>query len=119
MWSNAVETHQAIDLQDLRLCISYALDAIASDPTIVEAEICASWCEQNVAPFQYGADQPDDAILVPRSCTVSGIGILLMVEDRDGRRVGFGTESDDLTVNGIQQALINAKQGARPEPALQ
>jgi predicted Zn-dependent protease len=117
IWSNAVEAHEAIDLQDLRLCVSFALDAIANDPSIVEAEVCASWCEQNIAPFQYDADQPDDAILVPQSRTVLGIGILVIVEDAYGRRVGFGTESDDLTVDGIQQALINAKQGVRPGPA--
>ncbi len=114
-----MEAHEAIDLQDLRLCVSFALDAIANDPAIVDAEVCASWCEQHIAPFQYGTDQPDDAIMVPRSHTVLGIGILAIVEDQDGRRVGFGSEHDDLTVDGIEQALINAKQGAQPAPAFQ
>jgi predicted Zn-dependent protease len=116
---NTVEAREAIDLQDLRLCVSFALDAIANDPTIAEAEVCASWCEHDVAPFQYTADQPDDAILAPRSRTALGIGILVIIEDRDGRRVGFGSESDDVSVDGIAQALIMAKQGARPGPVFQ
>jgi hypothetical protein len=62
-----VESYEAIDLQDLRLFVSFALDAIENDPTIVEAEVCASWCEHNVVPFQYGADAPDDAIMTPQS----------------------------------------------------
>lgn len=111
-----METYEVIDLQDLRLCVSFALDAIADDPSIVEAEVCASWCEQHVAPFQYGTDQPDESIPVPRSRTVLGIGILAIVEDQDGRWVGFGSESDDLTVDGIEQALINAKEGALAVP---
>ncbi len=114
-----MEVHETIDLQDLRLCVSFALDAIANDPDVVAAEVCASWSEQNVAPFQYGADQPDDTMMMPRSRTALGIGILVMVEDRDGRRVGFGSESDDLTVDGIEQALINAKQSVQPSPAFQ
>lgn len=114
-----MEVREAIDLQDLRLCVSFALDAIENDPSIVEAEVCASWCEQNVAPFQYGADQPDDAVMMPRSHMALGIGILVMVEDPDGRHVGFGSERDDLTIEGIEQALINAKQSALPGPAFQ
>ncbi len=114
-----METHELIDLQDLRLCVSFALDAIANDSTIVDAEVCASWCEHNVAPFQYGAEQPDDAILAPRSHTTLGIGILVIFEDQDGRRVGFGSEHDDLTADGIEQALINAKEAALPGAPLQ
>lgn len=114
-----MESYEAIDLQDLRLCVSFALDAIENDPTIVEAEVCASWCEQNVVPFQHGADQPDDAMMTPRSHVMLGIGILVIVEDQDGRRVGFGSESDDLTVDGIEQALTNAKQSVQPGPAFQ
>jgi predicted Zn-dependent protease len=119
MRSNAVETHESIDLQDLRLCVSFALDAIADDSTIVDAEICASWCEHNVTPFQYGTEQPDDAIMASQSETLLGIGILAIVEDRDGRRVGFASESDDLSVDGIAQALLNAKQRAQPGAAFQ
>jgi predicted Zn-dependent protease len=114
-----LETHESIDLQDLRLCVSFALDIIADDPTIVDAEVCTSWCEHNVIPFHYGTEQPDDAIMVPRSKTSLGIGIVVIVEDREGRRVGFGSESDDLTVDGITQALINAKQRALPGPTFQ
>ncbi len=116
MRSNAVDAHEPIDLQDLRLCVSFALDAIASDPTIVDAEICTSWCEQNVAPFQYGTDQPDDALITPHSSTTFGIGVMVLVETPDGRQVGFGSEIGDLTVGGIEQALLNAKQSAIPTP---
>ncbi len=119
MRSNAVDAHEPIDLQDLRLCVSFALDAIASDPAIVDAEVCTSWCEHNLVPFQYGTDQPDDAIMTPQSSTVYGIGIMVMVETPDGRRVGFGSESGDLTVDGIEQALINAKQSTIPAPIFQ
>lgn len=119
MRSNDVDAHEPIDLQDLRLCISFALDAIASDPAIVEAEVCTSWCEQNLAPFQYGAGQTDDAIITPRSSTTFGIGIMVVVESPDERRVGFGSEIGDLTVDGIEQALINAKQSAIAAPVFQ
>jgi predicted Zn-dependent protease len=112
-----VASQDALDLQDLRLSASLALDIIDADDAVVEAEVCVSWCEQLTGPIRYHTEQPDDALQPARSSTVSGIGILVVVEDQDGRRVGFGSEPDDLSLDGIRQALEQAKQSAVSAPA--
>src|SRR5687768_10736924 len=95
--SSAVEQYEALDLQDLRLSVSHALDIIDSDASVVDAEVCASWCEQQVGPIQYDTDHPTPAGQQPRSQTTSGIGILVVMAHQDGHRLGFGSESQDLS----------------------
>jgi hypothetical protein len=41
----------------------------------------------------------------------------VVVEDQDGRRAGFGSEPDDLSLDGIRQALEQAKLNAVSTPA--
>ena len=110
-------SQDALDLQDLRLSTSLALEITDADDTIVEAEVCVSWCEQLIGHIQYHTEQPDDAVQPTRSSTVSGIGMLVVVDDQDGRRVGFGSEPDDLSPDGIRQALEQAKLNAVSTPA--
>jgi predicted Zn-dependent protease len=112
-----VASQDALDLQDLRLSTSLALEIIDADDAVAEAEVCVSWCEQLTGHIRYHTEQPDDAVQPARSSTASGIGILVVVQDQDGRRVGFGSEPDDLSLDGIRQALEQAKLNAISTPA--
>ena len=110
-------SQDALDLQDLRLSTSLALEMINDDDAVAEAEVCVSWCDQLTSHIRYHTEQPDDAVQPARSSTVSGIGILAVIDDQDGRRVGFGSEPDDFSPDGIRQALEQAKQSAVSTPA--
>jgi predicted Zn-dependent protease len=112
-----VASQDALDLQDLRLSTSLALEIIDADDAVAEAEVCVSWCEQLAGHIRYHTEQPDDAVQPARSSIASGIGILVVVQDQDGRRVGFGSEPDDLSPDGIRQALEQAKLNAASSPA--
>ncbi|MDH3598130.1 MAG: TldD/PmbA family protein [Candidatus Tectomicrobia bacterium] len=112
-----VPSQDALDLQDLRLSTSLALEIIDADDTVVEAEVCVSWCEQLTGNIRYTTEQPDDAVQPARSSTVSGIGILVVMDAQDGRHVGFGSEPDDLSLDGMRQALEQAKLSAVSTPA--
>lgn len=112
-----MEQHEALDLQDLRLSVSHALDIIDTDASIVDAEVCASWCEQHVGPIQYDTEHPADSGQRPRSQTTSGIGILVVMDHQDGPRLGFGSESQDFSPEGIKEALAHAKANALHAPA--
>ena len=81
---------EPLDRQDLRLCVDLALEMVAAETTIVEAEVCASWCERQGTLIQYDAEHPDGAVWESQSCTTFGVGIVAVIEDQDGRRVGFG-----------------------------
>ncbi len=112
-----MEPYDVLDLQDLRLSVSYALEMVEAEAAVVEAEICASWCEQQVGHIRYDDTDAEAAPPSPHSHIETGIGILVVIADRDGRRAGFGIERDDLSPEGIKQALEQAKLNASQGPA--
>ena len=107
---------EPLDRQDLRLCVDLALEMVAAETTIVEAEVCASWCERQGTLIQYDTEHPDGAVWESQSCTTFGVGIVAVIEDQDGRRVGFGSENGDISPDGIMLALEDAKLRAVPAP---
>ena len=101
-----------MDLYDLRQSVELALEMADAETTVVAAEVCASWSEYQTVEVRYDADHPTDGIQEPQLLTTFGVGIIVVVEDREGRRVGFGSEADDLTQEGIILALEKAKANA-------
>lgn len=107
---------QSFDLHDLRQSVELALEIAADDKTIVAAEVCASWCETQSAQIRYEAERSLNSIGMLKPNTTFGIGILAVIEDSAGRRVGFGSEPDDLLHDGILLALDKAKANAVADP---
>jgi hypothetical protein len=105
-----------MERNELRYLVELALDIIAIDPAIHEAEVCASWCEQQVVDLQHDSERPDEAASLLQSTQVCGLGALLVLTDGTGRRVGFGRETDELSRDAILTALENAKSSAVPDP---
>ena len=105
-----------MELYELRHVANLALDMIAGDPSILEAEVCVSGCEQQIAELNHDTHQTDDAERSLREETVCGLGLLLVVADGADRKVGFGVDRDDLTRDSIALALDVAKQSAEFEP---
>jgi predicted Zn-dependent protease len=104
-----------IDLRILRHSVIYALEILRDQTAVVEAEVCATWCEQQIVRIQYDADRPTQGVQAPHVQTTFGLGILLVIEDQTGRRVGFGSESGDLSPPGIILAIEHAKAHAMPD----
>ena len=101
------------ELQD---SVALALDMVHDTSTILAAEVCASWCEQQVVRLQHDADHPSEAVQALESHTVYGLSMLLVLADHDGRSTGFGVTSEDLSQDGILMALEMAKHNTAPEP---
>jgi predicted Zn-dependent protease len=107
---------QIIDLFDLRQSVELALEIIGDDSALVAAEVCASWCESQTAQIRYVANHTADSVQALKAHTVFGIGVLVVIEDQTGRRIGFGSDQDDLSQEGIMLALDKAKANAVPDP---
>jgi predicted Zn-dependent protease len=105
-----------MDLHDLRQSVELALEMVDAEATVIAAEVCASWCERQTVRVRYDADHPTDGVQMPQSLTTFGIGILVVIEDQDGRRVGFGSDCGDLSQEGVTLALEKAKANAVADP---
>ena len=109
-------TEADVDLHTLQQSVTYALEALRDQATITEAEVCATWCERHTVRIQYDAERPSRGVHTPQVQTTFGLGMLLVIEDQDGRRVGFGSESGDLSLEGITRAFEQAKAQAVADP---
>src|SRR2546428_6277446 len=98
-----------MEIHELRNSVEVALDMVHATSTILAAEVCASWCEQQVVRLQHDADHPSEAVQALESQTVYGMSILLVMADHDGHTTGFGVTSEDLSQDGIRMALEMAK----------
>jgi len=106
-----------MELHELQNSVELALEMVHATRAIRAAEVCASWCEQQVVRIQYDADHPGEAVPDVDAPTAYGISILLLMADHEGRTVGFGVSSEDLSTDGIRMALEMAKQNTTLEPS--
>lgn len=109
--------HGTMELYELQASVIHALDIAHATRGLRGAEVCASWCEQQVVRLQYDADRPGEAIQAVDTHTTYGVSLLLLMADRAGCTVGFGVSSEDLSQDGILAALEMAKQHPTVEPA--
>ncbi len=107
---------EGMELYELRNSVELALDMVHATKTILAAEVCASWCEQQVVRMRHDTERPSEDVQALQSHTTYGISLLLIMADHDGRTVGFGVTSEDLSQDGIRTALEIARQSAMPEP---
>src|SRR5919197_1120205 len=105
-----------MELHELRNSVELALDMVHAARDILAAEVCASWCEQQVVRLRHDTEHPSDDVQALQTHTTYGLSFLVVMADSHGRSVGFGVTSEDLSREGIVAALEMARQGAAPEP---
>jgi len=107
---------EGMELHELRNSVELALDIVHAARDILAAEVCASWCEQQVVRLQHDTERPSEDVQALQAYTTYGISFLVVMADSHGRTVGFGVTSEDLSRAGMLTALDMARQGAALEP---
>ena len=105
-----------MELHELRNSVELALDMVHDTRTILAAEVCASWCEQQVVHLRHDTEHPSEDVQALQVHTTYGLSFLVVMANSNGQAVGFGVTSDDLSREGILAALEMARHGAAPEP---
>src|SRR5438094_7105003 len=105
-----------MELHELRNSVELALDMVHDTRSILAAEVCASWCEQQVVHLRHDTERPSEDVQALQTHTIYGLSFLVVMADSNGRSVGFGVTSEDLSREGILTALEMARQGASREP---
>src|SRR5215475_3468485 len=103
-----------MELHELRNSVELALDMVHSTRDVLAAEVCASWCEQQVVHLRHDTEHPSEDVQTLQSHTTYGLSFLVVMADSNGGSVGFGVTSVDLSPEGILTALEMARQGAVP-----
>jgi hypothetical protein len=105
----------------LHLMQKAAADGLAflrSQRDIEEAEVFVASNGTLLTRLNYTSHIPCNGVEEPKSIVNYGIGVQAAFRGEGGgmHRVGFGSETSDLGINGVRSALDKARQGASADP---
>jgi len=93
-----------------------ALEILRGQDDLVEGEVFAAANTSLVARVHFTSHIPCNGVEEPKSLESIGIGIQAVFRAADGPLIGFGSEPNDLTPEGIRRALAKARQAAVMDP---
>jgi PmbA protein len=105
-----------ITTEDLRRCVGEGLKYIKSQKDIKDAEIFASWNDHVTVRINYTSDIPCNGVHEPKNIAGYGLGVLAVFNTPEGLKIGFGSDTGDLSLDGIKRALEKATRGAVSDP---
>jgi predicted Zn-dependent protease len=83
---------------------------------VAEAEIFVAANATLVARLHFTSHIPCNGVEEPKSLESAGVGVQAVFRTPDGRRIGFGSEPNDLTPDGVRRAVAKARQAAVTDP---
>ncbi len=101
---------------ELAKAAGQALEFLKAQPEIQEAEVFAAANGSLLTRINYTSHIPCNGVEEPKSTESYGIGIQAVFATPEGRKIGFGSEPSDLTLEGARRALDKARQGAVHDP---
>jgi PmbA protein len=101
---------------DLARAAEEALACISGEPGVRETEVFVASNRALLARLNYTSHISCNGVEEPKSTEMHGVGVQAVFEDRDGVRIGFGSEPSDLGVAGARRALDKARRAAVHDP---
>ena len=105
-----------VAIEDLRKCVKDGLQFVKSQKDVRDAEIFASWNDQVTLRINYTSDIPCNGVQEPKNISGYGVGVLVVFDTSDTIKIGFGSDTGDLTLEGLERALEKARRGAVSDP---
>ncbi len=107
-----------LPLSELQRAAQEALQFLMAQKDVREAEIFVSCNGILHCRLNYTSHLPCNGVEEPKSVANYGIGIrvVLQAPEGEGVLVGFGSEPNDISLDGVQLALEKARRGAVADP---
>jgi len=105
-----------IKIEELRTAVSDALKYIKKQKDVIDAEVFASWNDLITIRLNYTSDIPCNGIHEPKSIQSYGLGILVTFKRGSRIETGFGSVTNDLTKEGVLEALAKARRNRVYDP---
>jgi hypothetical protein len=104
------------EVSELKQSVQRAITFLRTQPEVKSVVVFASANNRLWTRLNYTSHIPCNGVEEPKSTADYGIGIQVVLDSPDGRRVGFGSEDRDLSLEGVKLALDKARQGAVVDP---
>ncbi len=101
---------------ELAVAAERALEHVQRQAGVVEAEVFTAANGALLARLNYTSHLPCNGVEEPKSTESCGIGIQAVFDSPEGRRIGFGSEPSDLTLEGAARAFARARRAAVLDP---
>ncbi|MBI2486280.1 MAG: TldD/PmbA family protein [Deltaproteobacteria bacterium] len=105
-----------ITIEDLRKCVKDGIQFVESQNDIREAEIFASWNDNVTVRINYTSDIPCNGVHEPKNIVGYGVGIVAVFDTPEGFKIGSGSDTGDLSPEGIKRAFEKARQNSVSDP---
>lgn len=105
-----------IPLAHLQKAASDGLAFLRSQQDIEEAEVFVAANGSYLTRLNYTSHIPCNGVEEPKSVVNYGIGVQAVFTDGETRRIGFGSETSDISLSGVRSALDKARKGASADP---
>ena len=101
-----------VPLSKLRTAAREALAYVRAQPDVEDAEVFASANGNLTVRLNYTSHIPSNGVEEPKSVESYGLGLRAVFRSPEGRKIGFGSEPSDLSLEGARNALDKARRGA-------
>lgn len=106
-----------ITLNDLKKAVTEGLAFLKQQDDIEEAEVYASANGILLTRLNYTSHIPCNGVEEPKSVENYGIGVQCVFGGKGTAvRIGFGSETSDISLDGVRSALDKARKGASDDP---
>lgn len=105
-----------IPLAHLQKAAADGLAFLRSQRDIEEAEVFVSSNGVYLTRLNYTSHIPCNGVEEPKSVINYGIGVQIVIADGETRKIGFGSETSDISISGVRSALEKARKGASADP---
>jgi len=102
-----------ITIKDLKEAAEKGLSFVRGQDDVVDAEVYVSANGVLLTRLNYTSHIPCNGVEEPKSVVNYGIGVQVVLKDG---RIGFGSETSDISLDGVQSALYKARKGATDDP---
>src|SRR3990172_2920848 len=105
-----------ISMNELKRAAAEGLAFLRQQGDIEEAEIFVSANGVLLTRLNYTSHIPSNGVEEPKSLVNYGTGVQAVFRDGEVRKIGFGSEPSDISLEGVRSALEKARKGAVADP---
>src|SRR4030067_1529693 len=105
-----------INTNILKEVANSGLAYIRSLPDVAEAEIFVRSISHLLTRINFTSSIPCNGVEEPKSTLSYGIGVQVVFKDGDRKKIGFGSQTADISLDGVKEAVEKARLSAVDDP---
>src|SRR3990170_2909380 len=114
--SGHIKVISMIPLDTLKKITADGLAFIKTQKDISDAEIFISSLSHLLSRVNYTSSIPCNGVEEPKSTLSYGVGVQAVFKEGNKKRIGFGSQIGDISIDGIKSAVEKAKLSAVEDP---